>query len=120
MRTSKLVLRIDSPGGSVLASEKIYREVLAFKETGRPVVVSMGDLAASGGYYIAAPADEIWASPATITGSIGIFGLFPTAPRALDKIGVSTDGVGTTPLSGGVAPRSGRGSGCGDVATGND
>ena len=95
-----LVLRIDSPGGSVLASEKIYREVLAFKETGRPVVVSMGDLAASGGYYIAAPADEIWASPATITGSIGIFGLFPTAPRALDKIGVSTDGVGTTPLSG--------------------
>jgi protease-4 len=95
-----LVLRIDSPGGSVLASEKIYREVLAFKETGRPVVVSMGDLAASGGYYIAAPADEIWASPATITGSIGIFGLFPTAPRALDKIGVNTDGVGTTPLSG--------------------
>jgi len=95
-----LVLRIDSPGGSVLASEKIYREVLEFKATGRPVVVSMGDLAASGGYYIAAPADEIWASPATITGSIGIFGLFPTAPRALDKIGVSTDGVGTTPLSG--------------------
>jgi len=95
-----LVLRIDSPGGSVLASETIYRELLAFKETERPIVVSMGDLAASGGYYIAAPADEIWASPATITGSIGIFGLFPTAPRALAKIGVSTDGVGTTPLSG--------------------
>jgi protease-4 len=95
-----LVLRIDSPGGSVLASETIYRELLAFKETKRPIVVSMGDLAASGGYYIAAPADEIWASPATITGSIGIFGLFPTAPRALAKIGVSTDGVGTTPLSG--------------------
>lgn len=95
-----LVLRIDSPGGSVLASEQIYREVVAFRETGRPVVVSMGDLAASGGYYIAAPADEIWASPATITGSIGIFGLFPTAPRALDKVGVNTDGVGTSPLSG--------------------
>lgn len=95
-----LVLRVDSPGGSVLASEQIYREVQAFKATGRPVVVSMGDLAASGGYYIAAPADEIWASPATITGSIGIFGLFPTAPRTFDNLGVGTDGVGTTPLSG--------------------
>ncbi|MFO0226783.1 MAG: signal peptide peptidase SppA, partial [Gammaproteobacteria bacterium] len=95
-----LVLRVDSPGGSVLASEQIYREVQAFKATGRPVIVSMGDLAASGGYYIAAPADEIWASPATITGSIGIFGLFPTAPRTFDKLGVGTDGVGTTPLSG--------------------
>jgi len=95
-----LVLRVDSPGGSVLASEQIYREILAFRETGRPVIVSMGDLAASGGYYIAAPADEIWASPATITGSIGIFAAFPTVNRALDKLGVSVDGVGTTPLSG--------------------
>ncbi|MCU0759303.1 MAG: signal peptide peptidase SppA [Steroidobacteraceae bacterium] len=95
-----LVLRIDSPGGSVLASEQIYQELLAFRATGRPVVVSMGDLAASGGYYIAAPADEIWASPATITGSIGIFAAFPTVNRALDKVGVSVDGVGTTPLSG--------------------
>ncbi len=95
-----LLLRVDSPGGSVLASEQIYREILAFRETGRPVVVSMGDLAASGGYYIAAPADEIWASPATITGSIGIFAAFPTINRALDKLGVSVDGVGTTPLSG--------------------
>lgn len=95
-----LVLRVDSPGGSVNASEQIYREIKAFKATGRPVVVSMGDLAASGGYYIAAPADEIWASPATITGSIGIFGLFPTAPRALKDLGIGTDGVGTTPLSG--------------------
>ncbi len=95
-----LLLRIDSPGGSVLASEQIYREILAFRATGRPVVVSMGDLAASGGYYIAAPADEIWASPATITGSIGIFAAFPTINRALDKVGVSVDGVGTTPLSG--------------------
>jgi protease-4 len=95
-----LVLRVDSPGGSVAASEQIYREINAFKATGRPVVVSMGDLAASGGYYIAAPADEIWASPATITGSIGIFGLFPTAPRAVKNLGIGTDGVGTTPLSG--------------------
>ena len=95
-----LVLRIDSPGGSVLASEEIYRELLAFKETKRPLVVSMGDLAASGGYYIAAPADEIWASPATITGSIGIFGLFPTANRAREKLGIGSDGVGTAPLSG--------------------
>ena len=95
-----LVLRVDSPGGSVFASEQIYREVNAFKATGRPVVVSMGDLAASGGYYIAASADEIWASPATITGSIGIFGLFPTAPRAAKNLGIGTDGVGTTPLSG--------------------
>jgi protease IV len=95
-----LVLRIDSPGGSVLASEEIYREINAFRETGRPVVVSMGDLAASGGYYIAAPADEIWASPATITGSIGIFAAFPTINRSLEKLGISVDGVGTTPLSG--------------------
>ncbi|MCP5467386.1 MAG: signal peptide peptidase SppA, partial [Sinobacteraceae bacterium] len=95
-----LVLRIDSPGGSVLASEQIYQELLAFRATGRPVVVSMGDLAASGGYYIAAPADEIWASPATITGSIGIFAAFPTVNRALDKLGIDVDGVGTTPLSG--------------------
>ncbi|MBM4191693.1 MAG: signal peptide peptidase SppA [Gammaproteobacteria bacterium] len=95
-----LVLRIDSPGGSSTASEKIYRELLAFKRTKRPIVISMGDLAASGGYYISAPADEIWASPATITGSIGIFALFPTAPRTFDKLGIGVDGVGTTPLSG--------------------
>lgn len=95
-----LVLRIDSPGGSVMASEQIYRELQAFRATDRPVIVSMGDLAASGGYYIAAPAHEIWASPATITGSIGIFGLFPTAPRTFDKLGIGVDGVGTTPLSG--------------------
>ena len=77
-----------------------FAELLAFRATGRPVVVSMGDLAASGGYYISAPADEIWANPATITGSIGIFAAFPTVNRALDKVGISVDGVGTTPLSG--------------------
>jgi protease IV len=95
-----LVLRVDSPGGSVMASEQIYREIRAFRKTGRPVVVSMSNLAASGGYYISAPADEIWASPATLTGSIGIFAVIPTVNRSLSKIGVSVDGVGTTPLSG--------------------
>ncbi len=95
-----IVLRVDSPGGSVLASEQIYREVRAAQKSGLPVVVSMGDLAASGGYYIATSADEIWAHPATITGSIGIFGAVPTFDGTLDKIGVNVDGVGTTKLSG--------------------
>jgi protease IV len=95
-----LVLRVDSPGGSVMASEQIYREVRAFKETGRPVIVSMSNLAASGAYYFAAPADEIWSSPATLTGSIGIFAVIPTVSRTLEKIGTHVDGVGTTPLSG--------------------
>ena len=95
-----IVLRIDSPGGSVFASEQIYREVRAAQVAGKPVVVSMGDLAASGGYYIASSADEIWAHPATITGSIGIFGAIPTFQNTLNKIGVSVDGVGTTKLSG--------------------
>jgi protease-4 len=95
-----IVLRIDSPGGSVFASEQIYREVRAAQDDGKPVVVSMGDLAASGGYYIASSADEIWAHPSTITGSIGIFGAIPTFQNTLKKIGVSVDGVGTTNLSG--------------------
>jgi protease-4 len=95
-----LVLRVDSPGGSVLASEQIYRELLALRGAGKPVIVSMSGYAASGGYYISAPADEIWASPATLTGSIGIFAIIPTIDRTLGKIGVSVDGVGTTPLSG--------------------
>ena len=95
-----LVLRIDSPGGSVFASERIYREVLAFRDSGKPLVVSMGDLAASGGYYIAAPADEIIASANTLTGSIGVFGVLPTLNRTAAKLGVNIDGVGTTPYSG--------------------
>lgn len=95
-----LVLRVDSPGGSVLASEEIYRELTALRAAGKPLVVSMGGYAASGGYYISAPADEIWASPATITGSIGIFAIIPTVDKTLGKVGVSVDGVGTTPLSG--------------------
>ncbi|HYX73745.1 MAG TPA: signal peptide peptidase SppA [Steroidobacteraceae bacterium] len=95
-----LVLRVDSPGGSVLASEQIYRELVALRAAGKPVVVSMSGYAASGGYYVSAPADEIWASAATITGSIGIFAIIPTVDRTLGKVGVSVDGVGTTPLSG--------------------
>jgi protease-4 len=95
-----VVLRVDSPGGSVNASEQIYQELKALKAAGKPLIVSMSTYAASGGYYIAAPADEIWASPATITGSIGIFAIIPTVPRTLAKIGVNVDGVGTTPLSG--------------------
>ena len=95
-----VVLRVDSPGGSVMASEEIYRELVAMRAAGKPVVVSMSTLAASGGYYISAPADEIWASPATLTGSIGIFAIIPTVDKTLGKIGVTVDGVGTTPLAG--------------------
>jgi protease-4 len=95
-----VVLRIDSPGGSVLASEQIYREVQLLRAAGKPVVASMGNLAASGGYYIAAPADEIVASANTITGSIGVFATVPTFDRTLSKLGVHVDGVGTTALSG--------------------
>jgi protease IV len=95
-----IVLRVNSPGGSVLASEQIYREVAAIRAAGKPVVVSMGDVAASGGYYVAAPANEIFASPNTVTGSIGIFAALPTIDRTLNKIGVTVDGVGTTELSG--------------------
>src|SRR5580700_5580742 len=84
-----LVLRVDSPGGSVMASEEIYRELKALHAAGKPLVVSMSGYAASGGYYISAPADEIWASPATLTGSIGIFAIIPTIDRTLGKIGVS-------------------------------
>jgi protease-4 len=91
---------VDSPGGSVTASEAIYREMLALHAAGKPVVVSMANYAASGGYYISAPADEIWAHPATITGSIGIFTELPNINRALAKLGIGVDGVGTTPLAG--------------------
>jgi len=95
-----VVLRVDSPGGSVAASEEIYRELQALRAAGKPLVVSMGDLAASGGYYISAPATQIWASPATLTGSIGIFAVIPTINQTLSKVGVSVDGIGTTPLAG--------------------
>ncbi len=94
-----VVLRVDSPGGSAFASEIIRDGVLELKEAGKPVVVSMGSLAASGGYWISAPGDEIWASPTTVTGSIGIFAFFPTFERAAEYWGVNVDGVGTTNLS---------------------
>ena len=99
-----LVLRVDSPGGGVMPSELIRREVALTRAAGKPVVVSMGNVAASGGYWISMNADRILADPSTITGSIGIFGLWMSAPRALDKIGVHSDGVGTTPLAGAFDP----------------
>jgi len=95
-----VVLRIDSPGGSMFASEVIFDEIEALKAAGKPVVASMSSVAASGGYYIAIPADEIWASNTTITGSIGVGALFPTIQRGLDKLGVHVDGFGTTELAG--------------------
>lgn len=95
-----LVVRVDSPGGSALASEQIRQAVLEGKRRGLPVVVSMGGLAASGGYWVATAGDTIFAEPSTITGSIGIFGILPTFENALAKIGVTSDGVRTTPLSG--------------------
>jgi protease-4 len=98
--TEAVVLRINSPGGEVFASERIRREVQALKESGKTVVASMGDVAASGGYWIAMAADEVWASPSTITGSIGVFGMIPTFSRPLEKLGIRADGVGTTPLAG--------------------
>jgi protease-4 len=95
-----VVLRVDSPGGEVFASEQIRREVEALKAAGKPVVVSMGDMAASGGYWISMNADRIYADESTITGSIGIFGMIPNFSRALGKMGVNTDGVGTTRFAG--------------------
>ncbi|MEM1397479.1 MAG: signal peptide peptidase SppA, partial [Pseudomonadota bacterium] len=94
-----VVLRVDSPGGSSFASEIIRDELIAIKDAGKPVVVSMGSLAASGGYWVSAPADEIWAAPETITGSIGVFAFLPTFENTAAEIGISIDGVGTTPLS---------------------
>ncbi len=95
-----IVLRVDSGGGSAFASEVIRREVELAREEGKPVVASMGSVAASGGYWISVSADEIWAQPTTITGSIGIFSLFPTYQRTQAKLGVYTDGVGTTSSAG--------------------
>ena len=95
-----LVVRVDSPGGSVTASEKIRLAIEAAKAKEIPVIVSMANLAASGGYWVSLPADVIFAEPSTITGSIGIFGVIPSAQAGLAKIGVNADGVKTTPLSG--------------------
>jgi protease-4 len=95
-----LVLRVDSPGGSALASERIRNAVLAAKARGLPVVVSMGSVAASGGYWVSTAGDKIFAEPSTITGSIGVFGVLPSFQGSLGKLGVGADGVKTTPLSG--------------------
>jgi protease-4 len=99
-RLKALVVRIDSPGGSVTGSERIRAAIAQAKAKGLPVVVSMGSLAASGGYWVTTPADQIFAEPSTITGSIGVFGIIPTFPGTLQKLGLSADGVKTTPLSG--------------------
>ncbi len=95
-----LVLRIDSPGGSAFAAEQIRSELLAIQAAGKPVVVSMGSMAASGGYWIAADADRIVAEPTTITGSIGVFGLFASIDKALEYVGIHTDGIATTDFAG--------------------
>ena len=95
-----IVLRVNSPGGSVFASDQIRRKLFEVRERGIPLVVSMGSVAASGGYWIAAEADEIWALPTTITGSIGAFSAFPTIEGVLDYLGVTVDGLGTTALAG--------------------
>lgn len=95
-----VVLRINSPGGNAFASEVLRLELEQVREAGKKVVVSMGNVAASGGYWMALAADEVWASPATITGSIGVFGMLPTFASTLAKIGVHTDGFGTTNIAG--------------------
>ncbi|WP_068076233.1 signal peptide peptidase SppA [Novosphingobium lentum] len=95
-----LVVRVDSPGGSVLASERIRAAIERWKASGKPVIVSMANLAASGGYWVSTPASRIFAEPATITGSIGIFGIVPSFEDTLANWGVHADGVRTTPLSG--------------------
>jgi len=95
-----IVLRVDSPGGSVFGSELVRRELELARGAGKPVVVSMGNVAASGGYWISTASDEVIADPATITGSIGVFALMPTADKALDKLGVHTEGTTTTWLVG--------------------
>ncbi|MBL8452947.1 MAG: signal peptide peptidase SppA, partial [Zoogloea sp.] len=100
-----VVLRVDSPGGSATASEVIRRELELTRQAGKPVVVSMGSVAASGGYWISMAADEVWAGRSTLTGSIGIFAMLPDLSGPMNKLGLAVDGVGTTPLSGGLDPR---------------
>lgn len=95
-----VVLRVDSGGGSAFASEIIRRELLLLQRSGKPLVVSMGSMAASGGYWISSMADQIWATPTTLTGSIGIYGAFPTLDKSFAKLGIYNDGVGTTDVAG--------------------
>ncbi|MCW2254552.1 protease-4 [Providencia alcalifaciens] len=94
-----IILRVNSPGGSVTASDLIRNELASARAAGKPIVVSMGGMAASGGYWVSTPADYIIASPSTLTGSIGIFGVINTFENVLDSVGVYTDGVSTTPLA---------------------
>lgn len=103
-RIKALVLRIDSGGGSAFASEQIRQELLRLQQSGKPLVVSMGAMAASGAYWISAGADRIYASPFTLTGSIGIFGIYPTFEKTIAKIGINSDGTGTTKLAGAENP----------------
>jgi protease-4 len=95
-----LVVRVDSPGGSVLASERIRQALMAARARKIPVVVSMGNVAASGGYWVSTAGDYVFAEPSTITGSIGVFGIIPSFEGSLAKLGLGADGVKTTPLSG--------------------
>jgi len=97
-----VVIRIDSPGGSAQASAAIRSEIVRLKKAGKPVVVSMGGMAASGGYWMATSADQIWALPTTITGSIGAFGVLPNMQDGLEQLGVHSDGLGTTAIASGV------------------
>lgn len=99
-----LVLRVDSPGGSSFASEIIRREVELTRAIGKPVVVSMASVAASGGYWISMSADQIWAHPTTITGSIGIYAMAPTFQKTLARLGIRNDGLGTGPFAGTLRP----------------
>jgi protease-4 len=99
-----VVLRVDSPGGSAFASDVIANEIAALQEAGKPVVASMSSVAASGGYWISVGADRVFANSTTITGSIGIFGMFPTYQRTAAYLGIANDGVGSTPLSGQLRP----------------
>lgn len=102
-----VVVRIDSPGGSAFASEQIRVAMQGVRSAGKPVVASLASVAASGGYWIATGAQEIWAAPATLTGSIGVFGLFPDLSGPMDRLGLDVDGVATAPLAGALDPRRG-------------
>ena len=99
-----VVLRVDSPGGSAFASDVIANEIEALQKAGKPVVASMSSVAASGGYWISVGSDRIFASPSTITGSIGIIGMFPTYQRTAAQLGIATDGIGSNPMSGELRP----------------
>ena len=101
-RVDAMVLRVNSPGGSALSSENIWKALVNFKETGKPLVISMGDYAASGGYYIACLGDKIYAEPNTLTGSIGVFRVIPSLQKTFDKMGISYDSVKTGPFAAGL------------------